>query len=351
MKVETQLKKKKSFFKKVFIKICKLFSLDIIDQSELYLPTSDNFANNINSIPGIKSINVPQGKVNITRKVKNLTIIIRSYTLEEKDSKFMLDQNKQRIFSKPKLDYTLATINSVIKSCHHATQYFKELKINLIITDDKSSENNLEKIKKCLDQAQFETSIINIKENEFENEIKKKDENGETISNNMISNMRNIYKSINIFQNDADDLIYFLEDDYIHKKEAILEMLFTYEKVASQLNKELFLCPADYPYLYSNINSSKIFIGEKYHWRTVNETLITFLTSKKMLLKYLNSFISMATTRHHPMEKKLHEIYEKEICLSPIPSLAMHCTYINTVYGIPPNFDWENIWKQNKFEC
>ena len=41
----------------------------------------------------------------------------------------------------------------------------------------------------------------------------------------------------------------------------------------------------------------------------------------------------------YPFEKPLHEIYKEEYCLSPIPSLAMHCTNINSVYGISPNID------------
>ena len=48
------------------------------------------------------------------------------------------------------------------------------------------------------------------------------------------------------------------------------------------------------------------------------------------------------------MEKSLHKIYENEYCLSPIPSLAMHCTNINSVYGLPPNFRWKKIWEENK---
>ena len=164
----------------------------------------------------------------------------------------------------------------------------------------------------------------------------------------MISNMRNLYKSIKIVENEDADLFYFLEDDYIHKKEAITEMLFTYEKISSQLNQELFLCPADYPYLYSSIDNSKIFFGNMMHWRSVNESLLTFLTSKKMINKYLKEFKLMSTVRHHPMELKLHEIYKKEYCLSPVPSLAMHATNINSIYGLPPNFNWKKIWDENE---
>ena len=139
-----------------------------------------------------------------------------------------------------------------------------------------------------------------------------------------------------------------MEDDYIHDKNAISEMLFTFERLTSQLGKDVFLCPADYPYLYNKIEDTKIFLGNKRHWRTVKETLITFMTSKEMILKYWEDFIAMSTTRHHPMEKKLHEIYEKEYCLSPIPSLAMHATNINSAYGIPPNIDWVKLWNENE---
>ena len=160
--------------------------------------------------------------------------------------------------------------------------------------------------------------------------------------------MRNLCKSIEIAQTENADLFYFLEDDYIHTNDAITEMLFTYEKISSQLNQELFLCPADYPYLYSSIDTSNIFFGNMRHWRSVNETLITFLTSKKMINKYLEELKLMSTVRHHPMELKLHEIYKKEYCISPIPSLAMHATNINSTYGLPPNFDWKKVWDENE---
>ena len=29
------------------------------------------------------------------------------------------------------------------------------------------------------------------------------------------------------------------------------EMVLTYERIASQINKELIICPTDYPYLYT----------------------------------------------------------------------------------------------------
>ncbi len=340
---------KKNFLSKFFVKLVRKFGFELIDQTELNIPTSDLDANENLSKGGLKSITVPLGITKITNKVNSLTIIIRSYTFgNANNNQVMLDQNKKRIFDSPKIEYTLRTINSVIKSCELAKEYFKDLKINLIITDDQSTEENLFRISNLLKNSNIDSKIINIKEDEFSDLISEIDTKGEKISKNMTSNMTNYLKSIQIAENENSDLFYFLEDDYIHIKEAISEMIFTYEKISSQLNKELFLCPADYPYLYSNIDNTKLFFGNMRHWRSVNETLLTFLTSKKMIIKYLDDLKEIGKKRHHPMELKLHEIYKKEYCLSPIPSLAMHATNVNTIYGIPPNFNWKKVWDENK---
>jgi hypothetical protein len=340
---------KKTFLDKFFIKLIRKFGYEVIDQTNLHIPSKNLQANENLSESGKQSISIPLGKTEITRKVKSLTIIIRSYTFGDvDDSKVMLDQNKKRIFDLPKIEYTLRTLKSVIKSCEIANKSFKDVNIKIIVTDDKSSKESLDKIDQVLKASNLKTELINLKENEFNDQIETIDTEGKDISKNMISNMRNLFKSIEIAETEDTDLFYFLEDDYIHTKEAITEMLFTYEKISSQLNQELFLCPADYPYLYSSIDNSKIFFGNMRHWRSVNETLITFLTSKKMINKYLVELKLMSTVRHHPMELKLHEIYKKEYCISPIPSLAMHATNINSTYGLPSNFDWKKIWDENQ---
>ena len=56
----------------------------------------------------------------------------------------------------------------------------------------------------------------------------------------------------------------------------------------------------------------------------------------------------MATNKSDPFEKNLHTIYEKEKCFSPVPSLSIHCTNINSVFGISPNVDVKKLWDQNK---
>ena len=347
--MKNKIYSKKSFFSKIIIKLARKFGYEVIDQAQFFVVSKNIDAKENLSESGKYSVTIPLGKTEITNKIKSLTVIIRSYTFGDiNDGRVMLDQNKKRIFELPKIEYTLRTINSIIKSCEIAQNYFKDFRFKIIVTDDKSNNQNLERINKLLNKTKLDTSLISVGNNEFNDQIQKNDTENKEISKNMQSNMRNILKSIDISEKEDSDLFYFLEDDYIHTGDAITEILFTYEKISSQLKKDIFICPADYPYLYSNIDKSNIFLGNSKHWRTVKETLITFLTSKNMIKKYLRELKLMGQIRHHPMELKLHEIYEKEVCISPIPSLAMHATHINSIYGIPPNFEWKKIWDENE---
>ena len=89
-------------------------------------------------------------------------------------------------------------------------------------------------------------------------------------------------------------------------------------------------------------------LGHEKHWRHVDESLVTFMTSRKIILNNIEAFMQMATKWEDPWEKPLHEVYKKVPCFSPIPSLSMHCANINSVYGLPPNVNWKSIWDENK---
>ena len=334
---------KTSFFKKIFIKICRIFGYEIIDQSSFYVPTQNKGLDQNLNIPGKKSITLPLGEVKITRKVNALTIIFRSCTNVN-----MLTQNKKRLYEQSKSEYTFRSLNSIIKSLNYSKEKLPKISFDIVVIDHNSKSEDLQKIKSILKKSNINNSIFNLNVNEFAANIKKINAKNETVTQNQISNMCNIHKSLMIAKNQSNDLIYFVEDDYIHLPTTFNEMILSYERISSQLNKELVLCPTDYPYLYTKIEPSNVFIGSNRHWRRVDETLCTFFTSKKLIEKHWNKFISMCQFEHYPFEQPLHEIYKTEYCLSPIPSLAIHCTNINSIFGLSPNMDWEKIWEENK---
>ena len=339
---EIENTRSKSIFKKIFIKLCRLFGYEIIDQNTFSVPTQNKTLNESLSKQGIKSINLPLGEVQVTRKVKSLDILIRSCA-----SVGMLTQSKQRIFEKEKIEYTLRSINSIIRSSKFAKELMPNLNINLTVIDHNSGEQNLKKIQNLLDNSNLNHNLINLDLSEFDSRIKKTNAKNENVTPNQLSNMSNIYKSLDLSKK-LDDLIYFVEDDYIHELNSISEMILTYERIASQISNELILCPTDYPYLYTKTENTNVFLGEKSHWRKINETLCTFLTSKQIVEKHWAKLMSMCEFEHYPFESPLHEIYKEELCLSPIPSIAIHCTNINSIYGLSPNKDWKKIWEDNK---
>jgi len=334
---------RKSPLAKIFIKLCRIFGFEIIDQSNFNIPTSNKSLNESISIPGKSSVTLPLGKVEITRPVKSLDIILRTCM-----SVSMLTQSKKRMFEKDKGEYTKRTLTSIIKSVNHARNIFKNTKFKIFIIDHNSKKNQIENMRDMLKQSSINFEIINLELEKFSGQIKKINEENKEVTSNQKSNMSNIHQSLLLSKEKSEDLTYFVEDDYIHEKIGLTEILHTYERIASLIKQDLIICPADYPYLYTQTDNTRIFLGQSRHWRQVDQTLCTFLTSKKIVQKHWNEFVSMCKFEHYPFEKPLHNIYKKELCISPIPSLAVHFTNINSIYGLSPNVNWEKLWKENE---
>ena len=125
------------------------------------------------------------------------------------------------------------------------------------------------------------------------------------------------------------------------------EMVASYERISSQLNSDIFMCPADYPYLYMDNEKTNILIGNKRHWRTISRTLCTFMTSKYLLNNYWENFYNTCLDRNDPFEKYINEIYLNEFCISPLKSLSLHVTNVNSSYGLSPFIDYQKLWDEN----
>ena len=237
---------KTNFFKKIFIKLCRLIGFEIIDQSSFHSPTLKKGLNETLSVQGKKSITIPLGQVDIKNKINSLKIILRTCT-----SELIMDQNKKRIFDKEKNEYTFRTLKSLIKSINQASFKFKNIKFDLIVTDTCSSNEDIKIIKEILNQSNIDNKFISIKLEDFKNKIKP------GYSQAKFSNMANFYSSLMIAKKDDADIIYFVEDDYLHSEDTIIEMIFAYEKLSTIFSKDLVLLPADYPYLYSKDDATK----------------------------------------------------------------------------------------------
>ena len=328
---------KKNIIRKLFIKLSKIMGYEIIDQNDFTSPTLDKQLNEDLSILNEKSIVLPLGEVKISRKVKSILVLFRTNSNIE-----IWDQNKKRLFELPKIEYTLRSLNSLLKSINFCKEKYPDVKIKLIIIDDNTDEANLNKIKNLTNNNNFDINITKLNHDKYRKVIKEQ-KNEQTYSN--LSSLLCCYE---IAKENADDLVFFVEDDYLHFEPMMEEMIASYERISSQINSEIFMCPADYPYLYMNNQKTNILIGNKRHWRTVNETLCTFMTSKIFLEKYWDNFYKTCLDRHDPFEKYINEIYKSEICISPLKSLSVHFTNVNSSYGLSPFIDYKKLWKESE---
>ena len=324
--------------KKLFIKLAKALGYEIIDQNNFISPTLNRELNEDLSNFNDSSIVLPLGEVKITRKIKSLLIVFRTNTSVE-----IWDQNKKRLFEYPKIEYATRSLNSLIKSIKFLRQRLPEINIRLIILDDHSNSENLEKINKISEQEKS-SEIISLDHDKYKSVILKQ-KSAETFSN-----LASLLNSFEIGKELGEDLVFFVEDDYLHFESMLEEMISSYQRISSQLSKDIFMCPSDYPYLYMGNEKTNILIGSKRHWRTTNKTLCTFLTSKTLINKYGDNFKKTCENRHDPFEKYLNEIYHKEICISPLKSLSLHLTNINSSYGLAPFINYKELWEENKLD-
>ncbi len=309
---------------------------EIIDQNNFSSPTLQKKLNEDLSIINEKSIVLPLGEVKITKKIKSVLIIFRTNTDVE-----IWDQNKKRLFEEPKIEYSLRSLNSLINSINFSKTKYPNITFKVMIVDDKSKEENLTKLKNLINKSGLDINITSLNHKEYADTIKQQN-NDQTFSN-----LASLLQSFELGKKHGEDLIFFVEDDYLHFEPMMEEMIASYERISSQVNKDIFMCPADYPYLYMSNEKTNILIGNKRHWRTINQTLCTFMTTKSLLDKYWDNFYNTCLDRHDPFEKYLNDIYKNEFCISPLKSLSLHLTNVNSSYGLSPFIDYKKLWNEN----
>ena len=124
----------KKILKKILIKICRVAGFEIIDQNQFTFPSLENKEFNNLSTINEQSIVMPLGKVEISRKIEKLSIIVRTNS-----NVHISDQNKKRIFNKDKEEYIKRSLNSLVVSINSFKKKFNKFQIYLTIIDNFST--------------------------------------------------------------------------------------------------------------------------------------------------------------------------------------------------------------------
>jgi glycosyltransferase involved in cell wall biosynthesis len=156
-------------------------------------------------------------------------------------------------------------------------------------------------------------------------------------------------------RDDARELIYFVEDDYLHTPSAIPEMLEAQALFKEKLGgQEVALHPYDDPKNYWSAifsqESCRVVYGGKRHWRTNTHTTNTCWIEVGTLKRNWERFERLARysstpygRAHHIFEAStINEIWREQVSLfTPIPSLALHLQYEEHK---DPYLDWKQWW-------
>jgi len=247
-----------------------------------------------------------------------LDIILR--TCSRKESQ--VHGGKERIH--PKEEILLKCCQSLINSIEECQGKFGEIK--LIIVDDHSDSNIVKQLK------QISNKFITLKNT---------------------GNSASIHKIYDYAIKNSKDLIYFVEDDYLHEPTAIKEMLDFYHLSSYMLqNNEIVIYPLDGNDRYKPqyLKPSFIVPGERRYWRTIDSTTGTFLLSKNLFLKYFEIFNQFADYGVNPMiheETTINTIWRQPgiSCFSPIPTLVYH---LQLIEHLPLYTNYKILWDSIK---
>lgn len=242
-----------------------------------------------------------------------LEIILRTH-----DGKNIHGPDKPRYIDIPKKDLIIGCLSSLINSAN----LVRDFKIHLKILDDHSSLEFVTQMKNILKYFNHSWEIIHLEERGYNHSG---------------------YMQFLACKNSASDLVYCVEDDYLHCEKAIREMVYSffYLKKEYNLKKELCIFPFDNPedYQKNQIYPGRVFKSDIRHWKEGIWTTFTMMTPPKVFQDHWKTFEKLSLNYRpwngiDPIEDMVHEgntitnIWMNDVIrVNPIPSLALHIQY------------------------
>lgn len=151
------------------------------------------------------------------------------------------------------------------------------------------------------------------------------------------------------------DIVYSVEDDYLHCNTAIQEMIDSFKLFEERLERDdIVLYPFDEPTEYNPPQRQDFIVhGSNRHWRTGIFTTNVIMTKPKIFQRYWNLFEILALkyngdyltprTEHYEEANTIWNIWKdnKVLRFNPIPSLALHMQFEPQK---DPFINWKNWW-------
>jgi len=220
---------------------------------------------------------------------------------------------------------------SLIESANYAMDMLPNVSFELVVLDDHSDEDSLEKLKVNLNTANFKTNLTHL------------DTRGI---------MPSILACYEYGLEHGKDWVYFIQDDYLYEKNAIYDMIVVANQTTENIGNYTCVFPYNDPYRYTPVNTviqSHIIQMQGRHWRTQIMTGSPFMVHHSILKKEWDVFEKMGK---HELSSDMEDNTINQLFRTrgyylfvPIPSLALHMQYEPEK---DPFIDWKEWW--DKFD-
>ena len=259
--------------------------------------------------------------------MRKLDIILRTClnsSLEENLKK----QNYERICGSNREEMILKCLLSLIRSINNSN-----FNIHFTILDDNSSKDFLKKVNKLLKNLNKPFTLKKLKKTGFNNSA---------------------YEQF-LLASQCQDLVYTVEDDYLHESNAFNNLLNAYFHLENRFKDKIVLFPFDCPFCYDEGGEelTTLFYDGMRYWRTALGTTYTIFSKasffrdnfeilKNLALNYPK--VLESDTINTLYKKNLSEKNKKYNLFSPIPSIAYHISYQPPSEIKTEHLSWKHLW-------
>jgi hypothetical protein len=135
-----------------------------------------------------------------------------------------------------------------------------------------------------------------------------------------------------VLELDNKEIVYLLEDDYLHKpnsKQIItdgIELGFDYVTLYDHPDKYMNPIDGGNPFCSGMSEETRVYLGDNCHWKLTNSTTMTF-ASKVKTLREDEKIIRKWTSEKHPNDFQMFIELKQNFrrLASPIPGYSTHC--------------------------
>jgi hypothetical protein len=143
-----------------------------------------------------------------------------------------------------------------------------------------------------------------------------------------------------------DEIVYFLENDYLHRPNSDKILLEGFNLGASFVSlydhPDKYMSPSlgGNPYCEGGAEDTRVYLTKSCHWKITNSTTMTF-AAKVETLKRIEAVLRKHTLGTHPndFEMFLELRKQNELLITPLPGYSTH----GETAWLTPTIDWSSL--------